>query len=162
MKELWLDILGLENYYQISNTGKIKNKNGKLLKPYLQNGYLRIGLFKNNKTKSFYIHRLVATAFIKNKENKPIINHIDGNKLNNSVNNLEWCTYAENNQHAYKYKLKIPKILLGEESPHHKLNKQDIKYIRSHWNYNTKELAKKFNISTTHVRRIVKNECWKY
>lgn len=162
MNELWHEILGFEGLYQVSNLGRIKNKKGMFLKPYLQNGYLRVGLYKNKSIKSIYIHRLVATAFIPKIEDKNIINHKDGNKLNNNVQNLEWCNYSENNQHAYKYKLKIAKPLFGEKSPHHKLTNKDIQYIRANWNYNTKDLANKFNITTTHIRRIIKNECWKF
>ena len=162
MKELWHDIIGFDGFYQVSNLGRIKNKKGKILKPYLQNGYLRVGLYKDKKIKSIYIHRLVATAFIPKIKDKNIINHKDGNKLNNNVQNLEWCNYSENNQHAYKYKLKIAKPLFGDKSPHHKLTNKDIQYIRANWDYNTKDLANKFNITTTHIRRIIKNECWKF
>lgn len=65
-----------------------------------------VNLWRNNKGKYFTIHRLVAMHFIDNPNNKPIVNHIDGNKLNNNVENLEWTTYGENNQHAYDTGLK--------------------------------------------------------
>lgn len=111
MKEEWKDIKGYENYYQISNLGRIKSLiwfNGheyihreKILKPQ-NNKYLTVRLAKNKKIKQYTIHRLVAIHFIENKENKPYVNHIDGNKYNNRANNLEWCTAKENTNHAYK------------------------------------------------------------
>lgn len=68
-------------------------------------GYYHISFCKNNKCKTFNIYRLIAINFIPNPENKPQVNHIDGNKLNNHVNNLEWCTRSENMQHAWKLDL---------------------------------------------------------
>lgn len=70
-------------------------------------GYLRTIIFKNQKPKNFLIHRLVAQAFIPNLDNKPCINHIDGNKQNNCIENLEWCTHSENSKHNYKIGLQI-------------------------------------------------------
>ena len=65
-------------------------------------GYVQISLFQNGKRKPVLVHRLVAENFLKNKENKPYVNHIDGNKLNNKMDNLEWCTCQENINHAYQ------------------------------------------------------------
>lgn len=73
------------------------------MKPYINkhNGYVYIFLMKDNKSKNFRLHRLVAEAFIPNPENKLQVNHKDGNKLNNNINNLEWCNQSENEKHAY-------------------------------------------------------------
>ena len=93
--EVWKDIQGYEGLYQISNTGKVK-RNNKILKFSIAKGYEHICLYKNNKYKPFSVHRLVAEAFIPNPENKPQIDHIDGNPLNNKVDNLRWATAKEN------------------------------------------------------------------
>lgn len=106
--EFWKDIRGYEGIYQISNLGKIKSLHrdctkGRILNPAKNNrGYLRLGLSGNGKVRYDSVHRLVAEAFIPNPKNLPEVNHIDGNKLNNRVENLEWVTKGENQVHAYK------------------------------------------------------------
>jgi hypothetical protein len=91
----WKVIPGFESY-EISNTGQIRNRD-KLLKPVNNGkGYLKIVLHQDGKEKRFYIHRLVAEAFIQNPEHKPCVNHIDCNPSNNCIENLEWCTHQEN------------------------------------------------------------------
>ena len=89
--------------YLISNKGVVINKKtGKVLKHQLKKGYHRLELVTLNGRKHFLVHRLVAQAFIPNPENKPQVNHINGNKNDNSVENLEWCTNYENAHHAIK------------------------------------------------------------
>lgn len=113
--EIWKDVIGYEGIYQISNTGKIKrigaytNQTGKtwcserILKLAVKTkGYMYVQLSKNGKTSSKYVHRLVAGALISNPENKPTVNHKNGNKADNSVENLEWTTYTENNVHSVR------------------------------------------------------------
>ena len=114
IKEEWKDIKNYEGLYQVSNLGNVKSlernkSNGKGLvkideKILTQNitnwGYCKVALYKNGARKYYKVHRLVAEAFIPNPNNKEQINHIDGNKLNNNVNNLEWNTRIENMNHA--------------------------------------------------------------
>lgn len=104
MDEIWKDIKGYEELYQVSNMGRVKSlKRGAILKPSHNGcGYLKFVLSKNNNQKTFYIHRLVAEAFIPNLGNKPQVNHIDGNKENNIVSNLEWSIAKDNILHSYR------------------------------------------------------------
>lgn len=115
MQEIWKDIPGYEGLYQVSNLGRVKSlgryvkkryglmwKKGKVLSAAKDNkGYLVVVLCDNTKRQTFKVHRLVAMVFLENRNNKPQINHIDGNKQNNSVFNLEWCTQPENMTHAW-------------------------------------------------------------
>ena len=111
--EIWKNVEEYEGIYQVSNKGRVKNMGSlgnfgiavkeRLLRPGDNgHGYLWVNLCKDKVHKSKYVHRLVAEAFIPNPENKPCVNHIDRNKSNNSVDNLEWCTYKENNIHSIK------------------------------------------------------------
>ena len=106
--ESWKKIDNYDNY-MISNLGNIKNiKRNKLLSPSKNTwGYLGVMLHKNGNVKRYQIHRLVANAFIPNIENKKEVNHKDGNKLNNHVDNLEWVTRSENILHSYKIRIYI-------------------------------------------------------
>lgn len=107
MEEEWRDVAGYEGLYQISNFGRVKSlpRNGatnkpKILRPNIKKtGYIHYVLRKNNAPKTFSAHRLVANAFISNPNNLPQVNHINGDKANNSVDNLEWCTQLENIRH---------------------------------------------------------------
>ena len=97
--------------HEISNKGRVRNKNSKrLIKPYIRRLYESISIRKPHETiaETLYIHRLVAEAFIPNPNDYPQVNHIDGNKLNNNVENLEWCTCSMNIKHAYDNGLKFP------------------------------------------------------
>lgn len=95
-------IKGYEGLYVVTSDGTIIGlKSGKELKPMNMRGYLRVKLYKNAKSKTHSIHRLVASAFIPNDQGKEQVNHIDGNKSNNNVSNLEWVTQSENQIHAY-------------------------------------------------------------
>ena len=95
---MWVAINGYENIYEINELGEVRRiETGNVLKGHLSSdGYRRIGLTVSGKTKLFLVHRLVANAFIPNPNNYPCVNHKDENKSNNSINNLEWCTYRYN------------------------------------------------------------------
>lgn len=85
--------------YSVNEKGKIRNNfSGKIKKPsFCKNGYLYVDLYNKNVRKKYAVHRLIAETFLPNPNNKICINHIDGNRLNNSITNLEWCSYSENN-----------------------------------------------------------------
>lgn len=113
--------------------------------------------------KTYKVHRLVAEAFIDNPDNLPQVNHIDANKKNNNVNNLEWCTFSENQLHAYKNGLNSN---AGERNPAHKLNENDVRYIRTNYKrrdkvYGITAMAKKYNVDRHTITRIVNDKYWK-
>lgn len=126
--EIWKDAPGLESHFKVSNKGRCMRKahfarttQGSWYfaddEEVACNGgeYARVSYEHDGKKKRAAIHRLVALAFIPNPENKPVVNHIDGNKRNNAVENLEWATYAENTLHAYRMGLNsAEKILEGK------------------------------------------------
>lgn len=131
--EIWKDVVGWEGLYIVSNLGNIRSLDrmvangrmgrlhkGKQRKPLLNNGYLSINLIdkKTGKMTRNSVHRFVAEAFIPNPDNKITVNHIDGNKLNNVVSNLEWATYKENNMHAVQTGL-IKRIKWTDEQKKH-------------------------------------------
>lgn len=100
------NIVGYEGLYSIDRNGNVySHRKNKYLKWNIdRNGYARVPLYDDNGNKKYkQIHRLVAQAFLKNVNNYKCVNHIDCNKLNNNVNNLEWCDYSYNNKYAYKY-----------------------------------------------------------
>lgn len=116
MCEKWLPVVGYEGYYEVSDLGNVRSVRydnqgvviySRLLKPSIKaRGYLGVVLSKQSNTSNHLIHRLVATAFLSNLGNLPEVNHKDGNKCNNTVSNLTWCTSSENLQHAYDTGLK--------------------------------------------------------
>ena len=117
-EEIWKDIQGYEGLYQISNMGRVKSvertaKNGrgyrtvpeKIMKPYKNSdGYLQVGLYKDDKGKKYYVHRLVADTFLENPEEYTEVNHRDEDKENNRADNLEWCSRSYNNNYGTKNK----------------------------------------------------------
>lgn len=126
-KEIWKDIKGYEGLYQISNLGRVKSLericfqsplkkrkiNEKIMKfdKSSKAGYIRISLNKDGNKKKYSVHRLVAQTFIPNPHNYPQINHIDENKQNNNINNLEWCTVKYNNNYGSRKGLNFKKII---------------------------------------------------
>lgn len=163
MEEIWKDIKGYEGLYKISSFGKVKGlKRNKLLN--IRNdrlGYNRVKLSKNGKSRLVPLHRALALTFIDNPKNKPNINHIDGNKSNNDLNNLEWCTQKENVRHSWDNGLS--KARKGESNNKSKLKVKDIKEIRKlHKQKMTQtDIAKMFNVSIANISEIVNYKTWK-
>lgn len=168
--EIWRDIKDYEDYYQISSYGRVKslvrkdslNRDIKesILKSALNNyGYPFVVFCKNGKTKTFTVHRLVAKAFVLNLLNKSSVNHINGVKIINLPNNLEWCTVSENNYHAYSIGLK--ENAKGEDHVSHKLTEANVVQIRSS-KLKLKELAKMFNVSFQLISAVRNNKAWRH
>lgn len=152
--EIWADIEGYEGDYQISTYGRIKSfKNGReiIMRPLpTRNGYLNILLCKNGRHKNFSVHVLVGRAFIPNPDGKPELNHIDGEKFNCHVSNLEWSNRSENNKHAFQTGLNRQKR--GGDNPKAGLSNEDARYCREVFKphdkkFGCKALAEKFGIS---------------
>lgn len=180
MCEVWKDIPGYEGFYQVSNIGRVKSldrvvidRNGRhmkykgvLLTPqYNEFGYQKIMLMMSRKGRTFKIHQLVAMTFIENKENHPCVNHKDGNKENNSVDNLEWCTFGENNKHAYEIGLKIPYNRDGERNPKSKFSNSEVEYIRNSHKRNggqfgTMYFARKYGVHKDTITNLIKGKTY--
>lgn len=101
-EEIWKDVVGYEGLYKVSNKGRLYSiKRKRKMNPTTsKNGYKRVKLYTNGKFKTVFVHRIVATAFLDNPENYPVVNHLDENKLNNNVENLQWCTQKQNVNHG--------------------------------------------------------------
>lgn len=159
--EIWKDVEE-SPIYEVSNFGRVKKKNnGRILKLQEHNGYKRVYLYVNGKQKKRRVHRLVAIAFIgmPKDENKLFVNHIDGNKSNNHVSNLEWVTHKENIYHAIKNK-RIDCQFDYKKSLKRDVEK-DVKVIR--YLYETTEithaeLAELFYMNPSTIAAIVNNK----
>lgn len=177
IKEIWKLIKGYEGLYEVSNLGRIKAlekrvDKGKCHRAWKEhflkygidnNGYFRTNLSKNGKNKTVKVHRIVAQTFIENPYNKKTVNHIDGNKQNNNITNLEWATQNENMKHACENKLKL---LNGEHNPAAKLSYEDVCFIRNNYIardklYGTVALAKRFGVHRKTISRVINFTHWK-
>ena len=159
MNEIWKTCKYCGDY-EVSNYGRVKSlKRGKtklLSLSKTQDGYVKCSLYYNNSAHCFRVNRLVAEHFIENPNNKPTVNHIDGNKENNRADNLEWATLSEQMKHAYSNGLKQP--MSGLNNYRSKLTADDVRYIRKNYKAHSKEfgmlaLAEKFNVSPVCIKR---------
>ena len=160
--EIWRDIEAYEGLYKVSNFGRVKSFHfgrEKLLKAGVSNtGYANVSLTKNKTKKNFHIHVLVARAFLPNPEGKREVNHIDGDKTNNCVENLEWVTGSENTRHAIQNRqLNIKK---GSQCYQAKLTDEQVRYIRRvyiprHHEFGQLALARRFNVSSSTIYGII-------
>lgn len=181
MEEIWKDVKEYEGIYQVSNLGRVKalertwysGRNGctKKTKPEhimkyrlaKNTGYCLLKLVKNGVEKHVFVHRLVAETFISNPNNLPEVNHIDGNKENNCVDNLEWCTEKENISHAIKNKLRI---IDGCNNWQAKMSPEDVIFIRANYKprdkkFGRKALAKRFKCSVSIISNIIAKKTYK-
>ena len=153
------DIKGYEGAYAVNEQGEVFSHpkkqrtgcgflhHGIKLKPQLTiHGYQLVSLYKDGKSKALSVHRIVCQTFIKNTDNKKYVNHKNGIKTDNSVDNLEWVTASENMRHAFRTKLHIPyKRKVGTEEPRSKLNEKQVREIRKS-DLSLRKLAKIYDI----------------
>ena len=171
--EEWRDIEGFNGFYQVSNLGRVKSMGGwrgtakrreRILKIHLtKDGYCKVRLTHKDKDMTKRVHQLVAMAFIPNPMNKETVNHIDGDKLNNVVTNLEWCTRSEQLYHAYRMNLRKPQR--GSKNVQAKLTDEQVKEIRNLYvpqsrEFGTVALGKKYNVSARVIGLIVHNKSY--
>lgn len=166
MSEIWKPVVGFEGLYEVSSLGRIRSKRG-VKSPYENRwGYLQITLYKDGKPYPKKLHRIVAEAFLDNPSNKREVNHIDGDKLNNTLDNLEWVTSSENKIHAQRLGLAPkPPTKRGEENKCSKLTEDQVKQIRGEYRKGSREygspgLAKKYGVSHRTILYVVSGEYW--
>ena len=161
MQEIFKDIQGYEGLYQVSNLGNVKSFNygfAKILKPGKStSGYLQVYLCKNKIKKQSQIHRLVALSFIENPNEKSDVNHINGIKTDNRIENLEWVTRSENIMHAYNVGL----IKIGENHNSAKLKEVQVISIKLD-NRSHSKIAHDYNVSRKLISKIKSGKIWKH
>lgn len=168
----WLPCPGFENSYEVSNYGQVRSIDrycsgrkglikGQIIHSDLnQKGYPQLRLYNSNKKYVRNQHRLVALAFIPNPNNLPQVNHIDGNKENNCVTNLEWISNSDNMRHAYKLGLKCSK---GENNSNCKITDNQVTQIKLIYNTgkSSKYISEELDIKLHIVRQIISGKSWK-
>lgn len=176
MNEIWKNIPGLENCYRVSNFGNFKSigkietgkrriivRKDRLLSPvHESNGYLQIGLIVDGKQKRFLAHRLVALTFLKPVTGKDFVNHKNGIKDDNRVENLEWCNKSENCKHSFLIGTQCNK---GEQHPQNKVTNIQVLEIRAKFIpriYSSRKLAKEYGLSKTNILDIVNRKTWNH
>lgn len=168
-------ILGVHASYSISSAGRLRRNSyidsrnrfvpEKIIRCTVgKTGYRVYNFMIDGKSKQIKIHRIVAMAFLDNPNGDEVVNHIDGNKLNNNIANLEWCTQAHNNIHALKTGLRTNKRAerrYGEHAYHHKLSDEEvdrIRWMKATSNMSNARIAKEFQIGESQVGRIIRGE----
>lgn len=185
--EVWKDLIGFEGLYEVSNLGRVrsvdrdvtrtykmmgvwytdtKKLKGRILKHQLsKEGYHNVSIRDKNRVGHVVrVNRAVAMAFIPNPEGKKFVNHIDHNKDNNSVDNLEWCTHYENVMWDLKNGMR-KNLIKNNENPKNKLTWEEVDWIRSHYipkdpnkKFGAIHLARRFNVSVSLIQKIVEGK----
>jgi hypothetical protein len=161
--EIWKEISGYEGQYWVSNFGRVKSQK-QIMKCGNVRRYTKVGLWNGEFQKHYLVHRLVAQAFIPNPENKEEVNHIDGDKTNNNVSNLEWNTRSENCRHAVDVlgKKGNPPHYSGEMASRAKLTQLQADEIREKYKLcnNYAKLGRKYNVDYATIGSIIKNKTY--
>lgn len=153
---VWKDIVGFEGLYEVSNTGLIRRTTTKRNKAFSYGRYATVHLYKNSVCKAFTVRRLVAKHFIGNPDNKPEVNHIDEDTMNNRADNLEWVTRSENALHS-SYKNR------GELSAKSLLSEKEVKEIVTHLKdglLNQHAIAELYGVSNHTIHKIKVGANW--
>lgn len=167
LKEEWRPVVGYESHYEVSNAGRVRRTavaNGATVgkvrsAALLKIGYYAVGLSRDNKRRTMYVHDLVASAFLGPRPTKFQVNHIDGDKKNNEVANLEYVSHRENARHAARTGL----IGCGEKNYAAKLTSDDVRTIRSVKGKRTiRDLAKQFGVSDSIICEVQNGLRWKH
>lgn len=170
--EIWKDVIGYEGLYQVSNLGNVKSVDrlrkrenrkdafikGKKLAIHKRGNYFKVGLCKNGLVNQLSIHRLIAINFIPNPENKPQVNHINGIKSDNRLDNLEWNTAKENSIHSFDLGMSKK----GNDCSFSKLDNESVLKIKNDKESKYKYLAVKYNVSVSCITAIKTNRNWKH
>lgn len=171
--EVWKEIEGYEEYYLVSNFGTVKRKpsyvkrknayifvKGSIIKPQIVAKYTAVSLSRDGNQKTYYLHRIIAKAFIPNPENKRCVNHKDADKLNNSLDNLEWCTNKENTRHAMSLEL----LNFGEKCKNSKLTDELVRKIRNLRREKVRlpEVAKIMGLEKSLIQYVYYGITWKH
>lgn len=173
LKFMWKPVLGYEQHYEVNTLGQvrsidriIKNRRGlvqgKVLKPFLnKKGYPAIRFYIGGKGLERNPHRLVAEAFIPNPKSKLQVNHINGDKTDNRIENLEWCTNSENQLHAYVTGLQPSRK--GENNSNAKLTYDVVTEIKTKYNSGMKitDISKEINVNLSILRQLIYGRTWK-
>ena len=166
------DVVGYEEFFSVTEDGRVYSKrtNKFLVQGTLHTGYKvissRIG-GRYGKCICVRVHRMVAQAFIPNPDNKPSVNHKDGNKTNNHVSNLEWVTVSENNRHAWDTGLASSEHCRGERNVQSVLTEDAVRFIRKNYiprsrTNGARALGRKFGVDKTSILRVISGESWFY
>lgn len=177
MNEEWKPVPNFEGLYEVSNLGRVRSVERKVrsnqrnnhffavkqrfLLPDISAAYYRVTLSKDGKTKRFSVHRLVCEAFLENPENKPFVNHKDGDKLNNTLSNLEWVTQSENCIHALETGLAKP--VKGERHGMAKYSEETVNEIRMLYETTSmthQSIADKFGIDRRYITELINGKIW--
>ena len=173
--ESWKDIPGWEGFYQASTLGRIKsisrlNSRGERIKTKIRKqendrrGYPQIILCRNGKSKNYKTHQLIAAAFLPNPKNKLQVNHLNGIKNDNCIENLEWNTNLENMRHSWETGIKTSINFSGEKNGESKLKNEDVIRIRELWKtgeYTKRAISKMFPVTESTIGRILNGQYWK-
>lgn len=170
--EKWKPVVEWEGMYEVSSEGRVRRvaggqgaTPGRVLHPgATTKGYLFVGLYRNDKPRLRFVHRLVAEAFVANPQGKRTVNHLNGDRADNRAINLEWATYSENHRHAYRELGRKSSVPMGERQWQAKLTEDKVRKVRQMraGGMTCKAIAEHFGVGSSTVWNVVKGNTWKH